>query len=331
MKYLINGLSRFFGFTACLIVLSFLSGCKPTISFTALQSIITPGQQTELDWEVEFAKGSGDNVIEISPNIGLVEPEGSITITPTDTTTYTLKTRSFVFGFPMFVKEELTVEVKDGRFWDFTDTLGGVADWAFSKANYLMDDELKYVFRTELDQPVPDLGYSAVLLSADHDDPEDVEANKLIMYGTANQTGLEDDTDYDVILSVVYAVAARRDVNDNDCDMPKIELLAYVGLEEPEIEIEADTNNDDFVSVLNLSDSETNMSQLSPDITIADATDDTCDDDGVFQEASASTAASPISTRTDSDGQLWITIALMPTTPNMTVYLRSVTAIFEEQ
>ena len=325
MKYLMNGLSRLLGFTACFIVIVTLSGCKPTISFTALQTIITPGQETELEWEVEFAKGSGDNVVEISPDVGVIEQEGTVTITPADTTTYTLKTRSFVFGFPMFVKEELTVEVKEGRFWDFTDPLGGVADWTFDKANYLNGDELKYVFQSDIDKPVPDLGYSAVLLSADHDNPSEVEANDVIMYGTVSETGLEDDADYDVTISVVYAVAARR--GGDDCEMPIIEMLAYVGLEKPEIEIEADTSGDDFVSVLHLSDAETKNSQLSPDITIADATDDTCDDEGVFEEASTSTS---ISTQTDSDGEFWITIALIPTDPNMTVYLRSVTAIFEE-
>ena len=330
MKYLVKGLPRPYGFAAGLVVLGALSGCKPTISFTALETILTPEQSTELEWEVEFAKGSGDNVIEISPDIGVVEPESTITVTPDETTTYTLKTRSFVFGFPMFVKEELTIEVKEGRFWDFTDPLGGVAGWTFGQANYLEKDEAQYVFQVASDLPVSDLGYSAVFLGTNHNDPKEV-TDKVIMYGAAQETGLEEDTDYKVTISVVYAVNARRDIGDVDCDMPTIELFAHIGLEQPEIDIEEDANGDDFVSVLNLDLSDTATRELSPDITIADATDDTCDDDGSFEEASVSTGSSHISTKTDSDGDLWLTIALTPSEPTMAVYLRSVTAIFEEQ
>ncbi|OUS07718.1 hypothetical protein A9Q81_01165 [Gammaproteobacteria bacterium 42_54_T18] len=328
MKYLMNGLSRVLGLTACFIVIGSLSGCKPTISFTALQTILTPGQDTELEWEVEFVKGSGDNVIEISPDIGVVELEGTITVAPTVTTTYKLSTRSFVFGFPMFIKEELTIEVEDGVCWDFTgqtvpDTCESDAEWDFYAANYAGDDIADYVFQSEKSAIVPDLGYQAVLLGADHDEPEELNGDPLIMFGNVRWPGLEDDTDYKVTLSVVYATAARRDVNDSDCEMPTIELSAFIGLEEPELEIDSD--NDDFVSVINLSTKHI----LTPDITIADATDDTCNDDGVFEEDSAS--LTEVDVTTDSDGEFWITVGLTPSTPNMTAYLRSVTAIFEEQ
>lgn len=324
MKYLMNGLSRLLGFTACFIVIVTLSGCKPTISFTALQTIITPGQETELEWEVEFAKGSGDNVVEISPDVGVIEQEGTVTVTPLDTTTYTLKTRSFVFGFPMFIKEELTVEVEDGVFWDFTGQADpniseSDAEWTLFAANYDGDDEADYVFERAKNAVVPNLGYQGVVLGADHDDPTQVEGDTLVMFGTVRWAGLEDDTDYRVTLSVVYATAARRD--DKECDMPTIDLSAFIELEEPEIE----TDDDNFKTVTNLN----TKHLLSTDITIEDVTDDVCDDDGLFEESSAT--ISEVDVTTDSDGDFWITVALTPSTPNMTVYLRSVTAIFEEQ
>ncbi len=325
MKYPMMGLSRLVGLVVCLAVLASLSGCKPTISFTALKTILTPGQETELEWEVEFAKGSGDNVVEISSGVGVVELEGVVTVAPTETTTYKMSTRSFVFGFPMFVKEELTIEVEEGVCWDFTgladpDVCKSVTEWDLYAANYA-DDEDKYVFKMDKEATVPGLGDTAILLGAENDDPK--ESDSLLMFGTTRWPGLEDDTDYEVTLSVVYATAARRDDSDPECKMPTIKLSAFIGLDEPEI------NNDDLNTVTNLNKEEI----LSPNITIADATDDTCDDEGVFEESSAS---AKIEVATDSDGEFWITVGLTlsaptdPTTPNMTVYLRSVTAIFQE-
>jgi len=231
----------------------------------------------------------------------------------------------------MFIKEELTIEVEEGVFWDFTgradpEISESDAEWKFYAANYIEDVFLDYVFQSEKGATVLDLDYQAVLLGADHAKPEKHDGDYLTMFGSVRWAGLEDDTDYEVTLSVVYATAARRDVIDKDkkCDMPKIELSAFIGLEEPELEI-IDKDNEDYVTVINLSTKQL----LSADITIEDASDDTCDDDGVFEVSSAS--ITKVKASTDSDGEFWITVALTPSTPNMKVYLISVTAIFQEQ
>jgi hypothetical protein len=84
------GKKKFAGFrvTAALaitITLLFLTGCKPQASFTADPAVILAGQTTTLSWSSQYATHAG-----IDQGIGSVPLKGSITVAPTQTTTYTL-------------------------------------------------------------------------------------------------------------------------------------------------------------------------------------------------------------------------------------------------
>ena len=57
----------------------------PSDNLTVVPSSITKGQPATLAWSSQDA-----TTCEIQPEVGLVQPQGSMTITPSDTTTYTL-------------------------------------------------------------------------------------------------------------------------------------------------------------------------------------------------------------------------------------------------
>jgi peptidoglycan-associated lipoprotein len=58
---------------------------KPTVSFSADPSSINKGQSAKLTWSSTDA-----NNVSISPEVGAVTPQGSTTVTPSDSTTYTI-------------------------------------------------------------------------------------------------------------------------------------------------------------------------------------------------------------------------------------------------
>lgn len=305
----------------CLVL---LSGCKPTISFSALETSIVELGSTTLEWEVDFTTGSGSKVVEIQPDIGVVEEEGAVVVTPDKTTTYKLVTRTFVYGFPMFVNEELTVEVKEGDFWDFSVLDGRKGEWSFFEANYVEQNVTDYQFISEIDQLIPSpIDKEGVRLAANHINIEDEDIKKVILYGKVQRTGLEEDTTYEVGVNVVYAIAARLDgTGEEDCDTEAISLSVYTGLEQPENE----TNDEDLVTITNLG----TKRELLDDIRI---NDDECDDGidgGFFETSSATTGTTPISITTDSDGDLWLVVAL-ESSPKFDVYIQSVSAFFDEK
>lgn len=296
-----------------------LAGCKPTITFTALESTIVEGNSTTLEWDVEFPRGASVFDVELKPDNGVVDVEGSLVVTPTETTTYTLATRSSVFGFPMFIDEEVTVEVKDGDLWDFSDSVG-VGDWAFGYAGYSEDDFEDYTFLVGESIVEPVEGIQAAQFKVTHVDEDDV-SEPVIVYSKVRKLSLEDDTDYKISVSVNYSIGTHRDITDTDCTKPTVKLSAYTSLEEPVNEVD----EEDFVSLANVS--EEYKRDLSTDLTIVD---DTCADD-VFEISSASTGENPISIKTDSDGALWLTIAIEVSKPELDVYIKTVSAFFEEQ
>ena len=58
---------------------------KPTITFSADPASINKGQSARLTWTTTDA-----NNVSISPEVGAVTPQGSTTVTPADSTTYTI-------------------------------------------------------------------------------------------------------------------------------------------------------------------------------------------------------------------------------------------------
>jgi peptidoglycan-associated lipoprotein len=58
---------------------------KPTVTFSADPSTINKGQSAKLNWTTTDAAN-----VSISPEVGAVTPQGSTTVTPSDSTTYTI-------------------------------------------------------------------------------------------------------------------------------------------------------------------------------------------------------------------------------------------------
>jgi peptidoglycan-associated lipoprotein len=58
---------------------------KPTVTFSADPSSINKGQSAKLAWTTTDASN-----VSISPEVGAVTPQGSTTVTPADSTTYTI-------------------------------------------------------------------------------------------------------------------------------------------------------------------------------------------------------------------------------------------------
>ncbi|OUS23596.1 hypothetical protein A9Q99_26460 [Gammaproteobacteria bacterium 45_16_T64] len=299
-----------------------LAGCKPTITFTALESSIISGNSTTLDWEVELAKGAGIRSIEIKPDIGEVGLEGSISVTPEETTTYTLSTQSFAFGFPFFIDEKVTVEVTEGDTWTVNDFIN-TSVWVFFKAaNYVEAEESKYSADLALAEQ---FGESALQVSVEHDDAE--LSDGVIVVGTVHKTGLEENTDYEIAISVKYAIGARRDVSDTDCNMPILAVRSYASLAVTET-VTVERDGADYIEIEDY-DSFTKH-EMSADITISD------DECGVRYDLSdsigaVSTGLNPLAVTTDSDGDAYISIVLDAEYANFEIYIISVSASYEEQ
>ena len=58
---------------------------KPTVTFSADPASVDKGQSAKLTWTTTDA-----NNVSISPEVGAVTPQGSTTVTPSDSTTYTI-------------------------------------------------------------------------------------------------------------------------------------------------------------------------------------------------------------------------------------------------
>lgn len=300
-----------------------LAGCKPTITFTALESSITTGNSTTLDWEVELAKGAGIRLIEIKPDIGEVDLEGSITVSPEETTTYTLSTQSFAFGFPFFIDEKVTVEVTDGDTWFFDDINDVISNgWLFFRAGYIEEEEEDFNFVGLAEAEI--LGEVGLQVSAKHDDKE--ESDDIIFVGTVHKTGLESNTGYEISVSVKYVIGARRDASDSDCNKPILGVQAYASLEPTA------TVTTEGVDQIQIEDYDTfTKHELSSDITISD---DVCEEgsyDISDSIGAVSTGLNAIDVTTDSDGDVYISFALEAEYADFELYIISVSASYEEQ
>jgi len=61
------------------------AAAKPTVTFSADRASINKGESAKLTWTTTDA-----NNVSISPEVGAVTPQGSTTVTPSDSTTYTI-------------------------------------------------------------------------------------------------------------------------------------------------------------------------------------------------------------------------------------------------
>ena len=61
------------------------AAAKPTVTFSADRTSINKGESARLSWTTTDA-----NNVSIAPEVGAVTPQGSTTVTPSDSTTYTL-------------------------------------------------------------------------------------------------------------------------------------------------------------------------------------------------------------------------------------------------
>lgn len=77
------------GPVSCTATVKVGSAAVRILVFTAQPPEILPTEQSTLVWQVE-----GSNDVSISPSIGKVAPTGNSTVSPTDTTTYTITARS---------------------------------------------------------------------------------------------------------------------------------------------------------------------------------------------------------------------------------------------
>jgi hypothetical protein len=64
------------------------------ISFTANPATIKLGEKSTLSWEVHDCTS-----VEIDPGIGKANPLGSIEVSPSETTTYTIKTYNYLYNY----------------------------------------------------------------------------------------------------------------------------------------------------------------------------------------------------------------------------------------
>ncbi|MCG8670770.1 MAG: hypothetical protein MI867_15275 [Pseudomonadales bacterium] len=123
-----------------------LAGCRPTIEFEADTQDIAPGDEVELEWEVELAKGTSSSRVTVT-DLGEVDIEGSGTITLDETKDVRIRVSTFVLGMPITSKQSITINVLDENFatWDFD--MGSDEDW-----------DRAYVFYEEQEENKPELG-----------------------------------------------------------------------------------------------------------------------------------------------------------------------------
>jgi hypothetical protein len=286
-----------------LIALLLLAGCRPTVEFSSSTSAINSGESFELSWSVDFANGSGGRKITISPDIGTVEDEeGELTVTNlTKTTTYEIKVKASVFGFPVSASEKVTVTVDDS-----IETLSFLppveqSGWDAGFVGHDIDDQDNIGFGHAInDLTIDSVSYlNAYELSA-----EAATGNLFLFisqpYADANGI-LAANTSYTVGYEIVYAARALKGCGEGD-NLPENAWLKVAALtEEPEI---STSDDGQVVPNFDLGDPAEATAQVYQLGQVAFSGSD-CSAPKL-QRAVISNISNPISVKTDDNGQLWL-------------------------
>jgi len=316
----------------------FLTGCRPTIiKFEALEITIIEGDSTTLQWEVEFANGSSGHVVEISPDEGVVDDdEGSVVVSPDETTVYTLEATNMYSGMPVTTIQDVTVEVVEGESWHFNE---GDLEWTAGMSNYLKDDFEGFVPPTHTDTLPSGLQGSAFKLVVDN--PEDTDNDDgvfLFLTFKLSSTGdidieIDKDTDYEVGFSVKYAVNTH--LSCEEFPVPDLYLKVAALSDEPEV----NTLND--MKVLTVNKSELSLGDPNQSGTGDHAAvmlkkmlsnDAECQENNDHQLGSGANISNPISVTSNSEGDIWLLVGVHASSPDedaekVIAYIQSVSVV----
>lgn len=282
-----------------------LAGCRPTIEFDASTESISANTPVTLTWDVEFARGSASRNIKISPTVGEVDEEsGEWTLNDIDeTTTFKLRAKANVLGFPVTAEERVTITVSED-LESFT-FLANTEDWqaGFSGFESGLENEVDgtATFANPISIPGNTSVTSAYTLSAFN------PGDNLFMFTTLkypdNSGKIRANTTYKVGFEIAYALDAVKGCSTEANDPANIWLKAGAAIEEPAVE----TVND--IETLNLDKGNANVAGselLLLGQASIDGTDD-CDDP-VLTRNVLSNMSNPQSVTTDGDGNLWLVV-----------------------
>jgi hypothetical protein len=90
--------------TATLLIPSTASAQEDDTNFEGLKAVVGADRSVTLVWNLGWWETPA-----ITPDIGLVQPSGSIVVNPEKTTTYVLSVERYMMGAPTIVKWEVTV------------------------------------------------------------------------------------------------------------------------------------------------------------------------------------------------------------------------------
>lgn len=201
-----------------------LVGCKPTIDFKADFTDVAPGDEVELEWEVELAKGTNSSRVTVS-DLGEVELEGSGRVVVDDTRDLTIRVSAFVLGLPVTTKEKLTINVIDENFngWDFDEGANG---WSQHSAFYHIDDERSVLCDDDASVTSPILesppGETAGGIRMCFDNDEDDDSSAVYRYvqrkvSSSDDYELDKDKTYEVGYTMKWAIHFD-DWDNDDCE-----------------------------------------------------------------------------------------------------------------
>ncbi len=95
------------------ILIALMSGCNAAskVEFTAEPETVNAGETSTLSWSVVYAEGATDITMVIEPELGDVDLIGTASVTPVETTEYTLTTTAMIKDALKTTTELLTVTV----------------------------------------------------------------------------------------------------------------------------------------------------------------------------------------------------------------------------
>ncbi|MBV1920559.1 MAG: hypothetical protein KUG73_07735, partial [Pseudomonadales bacterium] len=115
---LVNALGRVTGsavgkLSFVFVLIALMSGCNAAskVEFTAEPETVNAGESSTLSWSVVYAEGATDITMVIEPELGDVDLIGIASVTPVETTEYTLTTTAMIKGALKTTTKLLTVTV----------------------------------------------------------------------------------------------------------------------------------------------------------------------------------------------------------------------------
>ncbi|MDX1693126.1 MAG: hypothetical protein R3208_05140 [Ketobacteraceae bacterium] len=192
-----------------MVCMVLMAGCRPTIEFEADSSTASPGSTVNLNWDVEFAKGTTSSKVTVT-SLGEVEPIGAGEVVVNETKDFQIRVSTFVLGMPITSKQSLTITVPEDNFQEYDFEIGGAQGWEEGYAFYPEDRDTS---------PASDAGVLCANTLPDSSAhnlvvPPDVDGilNTSLKFCLDNDAIPGDDSDYDR-----YTMAfVQRKITNND-------------------------------------------------------------------------------------------------------------------